>query len=69
MGQAVLEQRRLVSDLLAVSTFDHACKEALTEGADSVQFTSLSVAKRPLCRVSWLPIAVNANNTSQGTSA
>jgi len=39
MGQAVLEQRRLVSDLLAVSTFDHACKEALTEGADSVQFT------------------------------
>jgi hypothetical protein len=31
--------------LLAVSTFDHACKEALTEGADSVQFTSLSVTK------------------------
>jgi hypothetical protein len=25
MGQAVLEQRHLVSDLLAVSRFDHAC--------------------------------------------
>jgi hypothetical protein len=25
MGQAVLEQRHLVSDSLAVSRFDHAC--------------------------------------------
>ena len=25
MGQAVLEQRHLVSDLLPVSTFDHVC--------------------------------------------
>jgi hypothetical protein len=28
MGQAVLEQRRLVSDLLVVSTFDHAWVQA-----------------------------------------
>jgi hypothetical protein len=29
MGQAVLEQRSLVSELLAVSAFDHACSSVL----------------------------------------
>ncbi len=32
MGKAVLEQRHLVSDLLAVSRFNHACHKHLHAG-------------------------------------